>query len=162
MVVAATVVTGLIIAVGLLGTLVPALPGSILVLVGVVLFGAATGWDAWAIGITGVAALVTAASMVLGVRIPAKATSATATKRSLRAGIVGGIIGFFVIPVIGLPVGWIAGVFLSEAAASDVTAARRSTLAVLRSFGFAALVQFGLALFVAMVWGVWATVEVFG
>jgi uncharacterized protein YqgC (DUF456 family) len=162
MVVAATVVTGLIIAVGLLGTLVPALPGSILVLLGVIVFGAVTGWDAWAIGITGVAALVTTASMVLGVRIPAKATGATASKRSLRVGILGGVVGFFVIPVVGLPVGWITGVFLSEAAASDSATARRSTLAVLRSFGAAALVQFGLALSVAVMWGVWATVEVFG
>lgn len=160
--VSATVVSGLIIAVGVLGTIIPALPGVIVVFIGFAFFGFLTGWDAWAITLVTLAGVVSVSSTILGIRIPAKATGATASRRSLRIGILGGIIGFFVVPVVGLPLGWIAGVFVSEAAAADFSRARTSTLAALRSFGKAALVQFGLALGLAFVWGAWATAEIFG
>lgn len=161
MVVWATVVSGLIIAVGVVGTIVPALPGSVVVVAGVVLFAMFTGWDAWAVVVVATAAVLAVAGIVAGVRIPATATSRSAGRRSLRIGIVGGIVGFFVVPVIGLPLGWVTGVFLSEAATSGPATARASTAATVRSFGKAALVQFVVALAIALMWAVWAVTELF-
>lgn len=161
MVVVATVVAGLIIAIGVMGTVLPILPGILLSFSGVFLYGVLTGWDALAITVTGVAAVVAVAGVVLGVRIPARTTGAVAGRNSLRAGMIGGVIGFFAIPVIGLVLGWLAGVFVSEARATDARAARKATYAVIRSFGVTVIVQFGLAMTMALLWGVWAVFELF-
>lgn len=161
MVVVATVVAGVIIAIGVMGTILPILPGILLAFSGVFLYGVLTGWDAVAISITGLAAAVAAAGVVLGVRIPAKATGAVVGRRSLQAGMIGGFIGFFAIPVIGLALGWLVGVFVSEARVSDLGAARKSTISIVRSFGKSVIVQFGLAMAMALLWGVWALFELF-
>lgn len=162
MVVVATVVAGLIIAIGVMGTVLPFLPGILLSFSGVFLYGVLTGWDAMAIIVTGVAAVAAVTGVVLGVRIPARTTGVVAGRDSLRAGIIGGVVGFFAIPVIGLPVGWVTGIFVSEARSTDVRAARKATYAVIRSFGVTIIVQFGLAMAMALLWGVWAAFELFG
>ena len=71
----------------------------------------------------------------------------------LFAGAAGGIIGFFIIPVVGLIVGFIAGVFLAEAARlKTFTGAWPTTMQAMKSAGWSVLIEFGTCLLAAAVW----------
>ncbi|NND84074.1 MAG: DUF456 domain-containing protein [Acidimicrobiia bacterium] len=159
---AATVLTGLVVAVGLVGSALPIVPGPVLILAGMALYGLLLGWDGWATVVVAIGTALVIIDTVLGIRIPARATTAGAGRRALVGGAVGGIAGFFIIPVVGLPLGWTVGVFLTELPSSDARRAWVATRTTLRSFGVAALVQFGIALVMALIWGIWAMRTLFG
>lgn len=152
----ATVCTGLLVAVGVVGAVVPVAPGPLLVLVAMVVHGLLTGWDGWATAVVALGAALVVVDGIVGIRIPARATARGAGRRALAAGAVGGVVGFFAVPVVGLPLGWLVGVFLVEVARADARSAWRATLRTLRAFGVATLVQAAIALAMAMVWGAWA------
>ncbi len=152
-----TVLTGLLVAAGVVGSVVPIIPGPLLILGAMVLHGVLTGWDGVATTVVLLGGALVALDVVLGIRIPARATSRGAGRRALVGGALGGVVGFFAIPVVGLPVGWVAGVFLTELP-SGAPAAWRATTATLRSFGVTVLVQAAIALTMAVIWGVWAAV----
>jgi hypothetical protein len=64
----------------------------------------------------------------------------------------------FLIPVVGLFVGFALGLLLSEVARTrDIRTAARSSLAALKATGIGILVEFGLACAAASTWviGVW-------
>jgi uncharacterized protein YqgC (DUF456 family) len=63
-----------------------------------------------------------------------------------------GIIGFFVIPIIGLLIGFLAGVYGAERRRRPHAQAWRSTLAAARASGLALLVELAGALVAASVW----------
>jgi uncharacterized protein YqgC (DUF456 family) len=110
------VFVALAIAVGLVGIVVPLLPGTLLV------FGAIAVWafvennvTAWVT--LGVVAAVLAASTLIKYLWPARRMrAADVSTWSLVAGAVLGIIGFFVVPVLGLVIGFVLGVYLAELA----------------------------------------------
>jgi uncharacterized protein YqgC (DUF456 family) len=110
------VLVALAIAVGLIGILVPLLPGTVLV------FGAILVWAlferttvAWVtLGI--VAALLAATLLVKYLWPMRRMKTADVGTLSLVAGAVLGIIGFFVVPVLGLVIGFVLGVYLAELA----------------------------------------------
>jgi uncharacterized protein len=140
--------------VGLVGVVVPVLPGLALIWL------AAAGW-AWADGggaarwsVVVVVTALLVAGTVAKYAVPARsATGAGAPRSTLLAGALGALVGFFVIPVVGLVVGGLAGIFVAELARlSDGRAALRSTRAVLVGLGIGALIE--LAAGLAMVW-VW-------
>ena len=153
-------VLALVMLVGLIGVLVPVLPGLLLIL------GAAVAWAAadpaaghWAVvgvlGAIGIAA--TAAATVL----PARRAAATGAPRSaLLAGAAGMVVGFVAIPVVGALVGFPAGVYVAETLRlRDGRAARATTLATLRGVGVGILIQ--LVAGVAMI-GIWLVAAVVG
>jgi uncharacterized protein len=113
---AGIVLVALAIAVGLVGILVPLLPGTVLV------FGAILVWAlverttvAWVtLGV--VAALLAATLLVKYLWPMRRMKSADVGTLSLVAGAVLGIIGFFVVPVLGLVIGFVLGVYLAELA----------------------------------------------
>jgi len=106
---------GLVIVVGLLGIILPVLPGTLLIFgaiaVWAVLTGGATAWT--------VLAVATAALVVTGVvkyTWPGKRLQQVGVpNRSLVIGGLLGIVGFFVVPVVGLAIGFLLGTYLSEA-----------------------------------------------
>ncbi|MEV0295728.1 DUF456 domain-containing protein [Nocardia sp. NPDC050710] len=108
------VVVGLVILVGLVGIIVPILPGVILI------FGAIAVWAFLTGGVTAwtVFAVSTAFLVISGIvkyTWPGrKMKDAGVSNRALFLGAVLGIIGFFVIPLVGLFVGFVLGVYLSE------------------------------------------------
>ncbi len=110
------VFVALAIAVGLVGIVVPLLPGTLLV------FGAIAVWafvennvTAWVT--LGVVAAVLAASTLIKYLWPAhRMRAADVSTWSLVAGAVLGIVGFFVVPVLGLVIGFVLGVYLAELA----------------------------------------------
>ena len=102
------------IAVGLVGILVPLLPGTLLVWAAIAVWAflerTTTAWI-----VLGVVTAILGITWAIKYLWPAKRMrAADVSTGTLVAGAIGGIIGFFVIPVAGLPAGFVLGVYLAE------------------------------------------------
>jgi uncharacterized protein YqgC (DUF456 family) len=78
--------------------------------------------------------------------------------RSIAAALVAGVAGMFLIPVVGLFVGFAAGLLVSELARTrNLGSAATSSWAALKATGVGMLAEFGLACLAASTWviGVW-------
>jgi uncharacterized protein YqgC (DUF456 family) len=111
------VLVGLAIAIGLVGVIVPLLPGNLLVYAAIAVWAAIEHTvGSWVV--LGVVTAVLGSSLLIKYLWPARRMrAADVGKWSLAAGAVLGIIGFFVVPVIGLLFGFVLGVYLAEVAA---------------------------------------------
>lgn len=154
-----TVLCGLAILVGVAGTIIPVLPGSILIgasLLAWALWGGAgtTGWVVFGIGLVFVLAGMAASAVLTG----RKLKEHSIPSRSVVVGLVLGVAGMFIIPVVGLFVGFAAGLLLSELLRTRVLGtAVASSWAALKATGFGMIVEFGLACLAASTWviGLW-------
>jgi uncharacterized protein len=135
------------------GILVPVLPGTFLALGALLVWTIATG-GAVAWGAFGVMALVIGAGQVLKYLLPHKSlTAAGVPGRSILIGGLAAIVGFFLIPVVGLIVGFIAGLYVAEhARLRDWTLAKESTWAAMKATGFSILIELGALMAAAAVW----------
>jgi uncharacterized protein len=151
------VVVALAMAVGAVGTLVPAVPGLALVWAAALGYGLAEGFDGAGAVAFGVITALAAAGAVAGWVIPVRvAGRAGAARSSIVLGVAAAVVGFFLIPVVGVAVGGVAGVYAGELRRTgDRAAAWRATRATLAGLGLAALVQLATALVMAAVWVVW-------
>jgi uncharacterized protein len=147
------VLVALAIAVGLVGILVPLLPGTVLV------FGAILVWAlferttvAWVtLGI--VAALLAATLLVKYLWPMRRMKSADVGTLSLVAGGVLGIIGFFVVPVLGLVIGFVLGVYLAELAKRrDQRVAWTSTVHAIKGVALSVGVELAGGLLATVAW----------
>jgi len=146
------VLIALVIAVGLVGILVPVLPGSVLVLGGVLAWawsvGGATAWAVFAL-----VAVLLVAGTVVKYLVPnrhLKDAGIPASTQWIGAGV--GIVGFFVVPVVGLFIGFVLGVYLAEYRRVGSTAAWPSTKHALRAVGLSILIELAAALLATFVW----------
>ncbi|MGN6780427.1 MAG: DUF456 domain-containing protein [Marmoricola sp.] len=141
------------VAIGVAGTLVPVLPGSALVgaavLVWALLTGTAVGW---AVAVVAVGLLV--AGIAVKYAVPERRLrQAGVPRRSLLAGVATGVVGFFVLPVVGLVVGFLLGVLAAEwQRLGSPAAAGRSTMLAARAVGLAAVLELAFALLAAATW----------
>jgi len=110
------VLVALAIAIGLVGIVLPFLPGTLLIYAAIAVWAfMVRGTVAWVV--LGVVTVVLGASLLVKYLWPARRMrAADVSGRPLAAGAVAGVIGFFVIPVVGLIVGFVAGVYLAELA----------------------------------------------
>jgi len=110
------VLVALAIAIGLVGIVLPFLPGTLLIYAAIAVWAfMVRGTVAWVV--LGVVTVVLGASLLVKYLWPARRMrAADVSGRTLAAGAVAGVIGFFVIPVVGLVVGFVAGVYLAELA----------------------------------------------
>jgi uncharacterized protein len=143
----------LAIAVGLVGILVPVLPGMLLVygaiLVWAVVEHSLASWVTLGI-VTVVVGATTAVKYMWPVRRMRAAEVATST---LLAGGVLGIVGFFVIPVVGLMIGFVLGVFLAELLRrKDYRRAWASTVHAVKGVALSMGVELAGALAAAVIW----------
>ncbi len=135
------------------GIVVPILPGTFLaagaLLIWAIVTGGATAWGSFA-----VMALVLAAGQLLKYLLPHRSmTAAGVPGRSILVGGIAAIIGFFAIPVVGLVVGFVGGVYLAEhARLRQWEAARTSTWAAMKATGFSILIELGALLVTASIW----------
>lgn len=108
------VVVGLVVLVGLVGIIVPVMPGVILIFGAIAVWAFMTGGaGAWAVFGVSTAFLVVAG--VVKYTWPGRRMKeAGVSNRALVIGALLGIVGFFVIPIVGLFVGFVLGVYLSE------------------------------------------------
>lgn len=136
------------------GILIPVLPGTFLALGALLVWAIATGgaiaWTAF-----GVMALIIGAGQVLKYLLPHKSlTAAGVPGRSIVVGGVAAIIGFFLIPVVGLIVGFIGGLYVAEhVRLREWSLAKESTWAAMKATGFSILIELGALLAAAAVWG---------
>ena len=102
------------IAIGLVGVLVPLLPGTLLVYAAIAVWAfAEQNTVAWVV--LGMVTAVLGASLLIKYLWPVKRMrAADVSPATLAAGAVAGVIGFFVIPVLGLLIGYVLGVYLAE------------------------------------------------
>jgi uncharacterized protein YqgC (DUF456 family) len=150
---AGVVLVALTIAVGLAGIVIPVLPGGLLV------FGAIAVW-AWIEGTTvawvtlGIVTVLFVLAAVIKYTWPVKRMrQADVRTTSLLAGGVLGVIGFFVVPVLGLVLGFILGVFLAELGVRrNSTRAWVSTVHALKGVALSVGVELLGALASTVVW----------
>jgi uncharacterized protein YqgC (DUF456 family) len=151
---AITLISGLVILVGVLGVLIPVVPGLVLAWAGVLLWaiaGDGTGGK-WAVLV--LATVISGAGMVVKYVWPGRHLQRSGVPTmSLVAGGVLGLIGFFVVPVVGLVLGFVLGVWLAERTRlGDAGQAWPSTKQALTAVGLALLIELAAALGVAVVW----------
>lgn len=153
------VLVALAILVGLVGVIVPILPGLVLVLAAILVWaiseGSTTGWTVFA-----VAALLIVAGSVVKYAVPNRRLKTTGIPSSTTwFGVAVGVVGFFVIPVIGLFIGFVLGVYLAEYRRVGGAAAWPSTKESLRAVGVSILIELAAGVLAALVWvaGVVAT-----
>ena len=144
----------LVMVVGVIGTVVPVLPGLFLV------WGAGVAW-AWLDGggaLRWTTAAVLTALLVAGTAakyvVPARSgRGAGAPARTLWLGALGAVVGFFVIPVLGLVIGGVGAVYLAELSRlGSSQSAWRSTRAVLLGVGIGVLIEISTAVLMIGVW----------
>jgi len=147
------------IAVGIAGIIVPVLPGTILVLAAVLVWaldiGTTTAWAVFA-----VSSLLLVMGSVVKYLLPGRQLKASGVpSRTLLVGALLGFIGFFVIPVVGMFIGFVLGVYVAERARVGGALAWPSTKSALRAVGASILIELVAALLAAAAWvaGVVAT-----
>lgn len=143
--------------VGALGTVVPLLPGLALVWGAGLVYGLVQGFEAVGIVAFGLMTVLAVAAAVAGYVVPQRrAAGAGASGTSMWLGVVGAVVGFFVVPIVGLPLGGVLGVYVGEHLRTrDARVAWRATRATVVGFGVAALIQFAAALAMIALWVAW-------
>jgi uncharacterized protein len=147
------VLVAVAIAIGLVGIVVPLLPGSLLVLAAIAVWAYFTHTTvAWVT--LGVAAAILAVALLVKYLWPMKRMrSADVGTWSLLAGGVLGIVGFFVVPVVGLVLGFVLGIYLAELASRrDQRLAWASTVHALNGVALSVGVELAGALLATAVW----------
>lgn len=147
---AGVIVPSLLIVTGLLGIVVPVLPGLLLVLVGVLLWagtdGSATAWV-----IFGLSVLLAATGWTLQYVVPGqRMRRAGVSSSTLFLAVALGVVGFFVVPVVGAVIGFVLGIYLVELGRSQDRPqawhrTKHALLAVLQSIGIELLAGLGIA-----------------
>lgn len=140
--------------VGVVGTVVPVLPGSILVGAAIVIWALVEGDAvAWVTALLSCAVLVV--GHVLTILVPGRRMSAAGIPtRTLVAGGILGIVGFFLVPVVGLPLGFVLGVYLAERVRlTDHAAAWPSTVTAMKGTGLSVLIGLASTVLATAIWG---------
>lgn len=147
------ILVGLAIALGLVGIVVAAIPGLILV------WGAVAVWAfvektplAWVV--LAIATVLTIGGQIVKYTVPGRRLrDAGVPKRALLAGGVLGLIGFFVVPIVGLVLGFVFGVYLAERLrVKDNRQAWGSTKHAIKAAGLSILIEMTAGLLIAGLW----------
>lgn len=138
---------------GLVGVILPILPGVLLIFGAIAVWafveGTTTGWV-----VLGIATALLVLTGIIKYTWPGKQMKEAGVPiLSIVVGVVLGIVGFFVIPVIGLIIGFILGTFLAELVRlKDVQVAMRATWHATKAVGLSLLIEMGGALLAVGVW----------
>jgi uncharacterized protein YqgC (DUF456 family) len=148
----AEILLAIVVAVGLVGILVPILPGSSLVVAAILLWavltGGATAWVVFAVA----TALVLAGAVVKYV-VPGRRLQVAGIPASTQwIGVLLGVVGFFVVPVVGLFLGFVLGVYLAEVRRVGRERAWPSTVHSLRAVGLSIVIELVVAVCATLVW----------
>lgn len=155
-----TVLVALAMAVGTVGIIVPVLPGLLLVWGAFVVWAIAAGTTGGWVGL-GVATLLYAAGLVAQYLFPGRRLKAAGVPSwVVGLALLVGVVGLFVVPVVGGPLGFVATVFVVESVKHrDPAVARRATGQALRAVAVNLGVELLTALALVTTWvvTVWVT-----
>lgn len=147
------IVVALLMVLGLVGIVLPVLPGLLLVVAGVLLWTleerSTTGWV-----LLGLVVVLYLLGTLLQWLVPGKRMRrAGVSTGTLLAGVVAAVVGAFVIPVVGLFAGFPLGIFLvSLAHTRDRREAVRATAHALRAVGLNILIELATAFTIIAAW----------
>jgi len=145
---------GLVMVVGLVGVVVPVLPGTALVLAAGVAWALLVvegGTGRWVV--VGVMAALFLAGLVLKVALPGRRLSGQLPRSTLQLGALGAAVGLVVLPPFGLLLGAVVGTYAAEARRLGPGApARRSTVRVLKAVGLGVLAELTAAVLMIGTW----------
>ena len=140
------------IAVGIAGVIVPVLPGTVLVLGAILVWaleiGTGTAWVVFALATTFLVLGTVVKYLVPGRRLK----SSGVPNRTLLDGALLAFIGFFVVPVVGMLIGFVLGVYAAERARVGAAGAWPSTKEALRAVGVSILIELVAAFLAAATW----------
>ncbi len=146
-----TVLCGLLVVVGLFGIVVPVLPGTLLVLLGFLVWASEKGGaEAWTVFAVATAILVVGA--VVKYAVPGRRLKAAVPTTTLVVGGLFAIVGFFVIPIVGMLVGFPIGIYVAERVRVGSAGAWPSTRAALKALAHSILIELVAALLATAVW----------
>ncbi len=136
-----------LVVIGVCGIVVPVLPGSLAILAGLLVWaiwgGSSFGWLVFGIGAVFVLAGSLSQYLITGRRLREREIPS----RSMVIGLVCGVIGMFVLPFLGLPIGFTVGLLASEyLRVRDWREAASTSWTALKSVGLGMLVELSLAL----------------
>ena len=146
-------VPAVLILIGMVGIVIPVIPGLLVCLAAVFVWAFDTkstlGW--W---IFGVCAALYLAGMALQYAVPGRRLREAGVRRStLVLAVVLAVVGFFVIPVIGAPLGFVLGIYLVELGHShDRATAWASTKAALKAVFLSMGIELLAAVAIATTW----------
>ena len=147
------VIVGLAIVTGIIGVVVPVLPGALLVWAAIaawaIAVGSPTGW-----AVLAVATVLIGGAQIVKVLVPGRRMrDAGVPRRSIAVGVVLAVVGFFVIPVVGFFIGFPLGVYLEERRRRGGHAsAWRSTRQALRAIGLSIVIELSGTVIAAGAW----------
>ena len=154
---ALVVLVAIVMVIGVAGTVLPILPGLWLVWAAALAYGlfggfGIGGWIAMAL-ITGLAAAGTASGVYLPQR---KAASIGVPWWGQVVALVGAVAGFFIVPVIGAPLGFVVGILVVTLVRErHFQGAFAATWVTLKSMLLASGLQFAVGLAMVALWVVW-------
>lgn len=144
-------VVGLAIVVGLVGIVLPVLPGTIVILLAIAIWATETGGSAaWVV--LAISTVLLAAGSVVKFLVPGRRLKATVPGSTLLVGAVVAVIGFFVIPVVGLFPGFVLGVYAAERRRVGAEAAGPATRHALKAVGLSILIELTASLLAVATW----------
>jgi len=140
------------IALGLAGIVVPVLPGSLLVGAAILVWAIERAEAAaWAVAAVSLALLLVGA--VVKYLVPGRRLQRAGVPVStLVAGGVLGVVGFFVVPVVGLPLGFVLGVYLAEWRRRGHQQAWPATVHAVKAVGLGLAIELLFGVLAACVW----------
>ena len=147
------VVVALAIATGIVGVVVPVLPGALLVWAAIAVWAlvvaSATAWTVLA-----VATLLIGGAQLVKLLVPGRRLRAAGVHRhSIVAGVVLGAAGFFLIPVVGFFIGFPLGVYLEERRRlGHHASAWNSTREAVRAMGLSIVIELSATVLAAGAW----------
>lgn len=147
------IVVGLVIVAGIVGGTTQLVPGGLIVFGAILVWALMTGGAlAWTVLAVATAALV-AAGVVKYIVAGRHMTRADVPGSTLVVGLVAAVVGFFVIPVVGLFIGFVAGVYACELARRRSHAqAWAATRAALTATGLTILIELAGSLVAGTAW----------
>jgi uncharacterized protein YqgC (DUF456 family) len=149
---ATEILVAVLIAVGVAGIIIPVLPGTVLVLGAILVWaleiGTPVAWLVFAFATTFLVLGTIVKYLVPGRRLKASGVPT----RTLVAGGVLAFVGFFVVPVVGMFIGFVLGVYVAERARVGAAGAWPSTRAALRAVGVSILIELVAAFLAVATW----------
>lgn len=147
------VLVGVVMVVGLVGVVVPVLPGLLLIAVAAVVWGFEVGTGA-AWGVVAVMLALLAAGTVGKYLVPGQELAEQDTQpRTWLLATVGSVVGFFVVPLVGLVLGFLVGVWIGKRLETgDTAAASRATRRLLAGIGRGIVVELSAGFVAVACW----------
>ncbi len=152
---AVTVLIGAVMVIGVIGTLLPAVPDLVMMWVAGLVYGLVVGWGAWGPWLFALMTLAALGGLLAEVLVSsAGARLGGASGWAILGGLALGFIGLVLFSVPGALVGLLAGTFLAEyLRLRQARPAARSAVAMALGCGASVGVKLALAIVMAAAWG---------